>query len=142
MLIYNEDKIIVYKRIPSPQNKNKDKNNFPKKQKESPNSNIISSKISSSNNLINISPNSNITNIPNNSDNISLNNNERTKSNSNNFIECINNKSNKYTFPCQEKFVKYFIIKRLKTLINSHQKKILNSLIKILILKNIKAHIR
>ena len=102
------------KRIPSPQHKNKDKNNFPKKQKESPNSNIISSKISSSNNLINISPNSNITNIPNNSDNISLNNNERTKSNSNNFIECINNKSNKYTFPCQERSVKDFINKEIK----------------------------
>ena len=85
------------RRIPSPHNKNNEKNQVLKKQKKSFNNN---SKIKISNNFINNSLNINNNTINNKN---YINNKGITKSNSNNFIECLLNVNNNLSYKYKEK---------------------------------------
>ena len=114
------------KNIPSPQHRNKEKNNIIKKTKISPYNKIINNnniKLNSSNNLFNTAnnPNNNSNNQeyinPNNNENINnniqinINDKERSKCNSNNIIECIIKKNNNFALTCKEKTINEFINK-------------------------------
>ena len=113
------------KNIPSPQHKNKEKANLTKKQKNSPsgNSNNNNSKLKSSNNLFITTNNNNANNIEN-IQIINIDDKERTKSNSNNFVECmINKNTNNFALTCQEKSITEFINKDIQNINKFSSKK-------------------